>query len=127
MRGNRALNHVALALANRRHVDRDGTGFHAELRGVVHQMRDLGTPNLVLAGQAGDVGTGAADPAAFHDGSPPPRPCQVPGEELAPLSAAKNEDVEAFRCRHGLSPYLWGSDRAVLPLVHLRSPAHGLR
>src|SRR5260221_3945484 len=52
MRGNRVIDHVALALANRRHVDRDGAGFHAELRGVVHQMRDLRAPNLVLAWQA---------------------------------------------------------------------------
>ena len=41
VRGNLALDHVALALADRRHVDGDGTDHRAELRGVAHQMRDL--------------------------------------------------------------------------------------
>src|SRR5882724_6785158 len=34
MRGNLAVDHVALALANRRHVDGNGTGHRAELRAV---------------------------------------------------------------------------------------------
>jgi hypothetical protein len=59
MRGNQPLHHVALALANRRHVDRDGTGRRTLLRGMVRQMRDRRAPNLILAGQAVDIGTGA--------------------------------------------------------------------
>jgi hypothetical protein len=70
MRRDLAVNHVALALANGRHVDRDGAGRRAELRGVMHQMRNLCAPYLVLAGQAGDVGARAPDPLPLHDGSP---------------------------------------------------------
>ena len=54
---NFTVDHVALALANLCHVGCDGTGRRAELRGVTHQLCDPRAPNLILAGQAGDVGT----------------------------------------------------------------------
>jgi hypothetical protein len=54
-----AVNHVALALANLYHVGRDGTRRCTELRGVMRQMCDPRAANLILAGQAGDVGAGA--------------------------------------------------------------------
>jgi hypothetical protein len=73
-----AVNHVALSLANLSHVSRDGTGRRAELPSVMREMRDPCAPNLILAGQAGDVGTGAPDPPALHDGSPSPRPRHMP-------------------------------------------------
>ena len=94
MRGDFAFNHVALALANLRHVGRDGTGRRAELRCVMRQMRDPRAPNLVLAGQAGDVGAGAADPPALDDGSPSPRSRHMPSQQLAALSAAKDQDFK---------------------------------
>src|SRR5262249_59923175 len=78
MRRDLAADHVALALNNARHIGRDGTGHHPELRTVTRQMRDLRAPNLVLAGQTGDVGAGAADPATFDDGGPPPPFRQMP-------------------------------------------------
>src|SRR5262245_11578185 len=74
------VDHLALALADRRHVGRDGAGYHAEVRALARQMRDPRAPNLVLAGQAGDVGAGAADPPALDDGSPPPRLRHVPSQ-----------------------------------------------
>jgi hypothetical protein len=80
MQGNLAVNHVPLALANLRHVGGDGTGHRAELRGVLHQMCDPRAPNLILAGQAGDVGTGAPDPPALYNGSPPPRSRHMPSQ-----------------------------------------------
>jgi hypothetical protein len=97
-----ALDHVALALHNGRHVDRDGTHHDAELRAVPRQMRDFRAPDLVLARQAGDVGAGATDPAALDDGNPSPRLRHVPCEQLATLAAAQDEDVKLFRLRHGL-------------------------
>jgi hypothetical protein len=81
MKGNLPLDHIALALANLRHVGGDGAGDHrAELLGVLRQMRDPRAPDLILAGQAGDVGTGPADPPALDDGSPPPRSGHVPSQ-----------------------------------------------
>ena len=66
VKGDEVFHHGALALADRDHVDGDGTGLHAEFGGVAEQVRDLGGRDLVLAGKAGDVRAGAADPAAFH-------------------------------------------------------------
>src|SRR5215831_20017978 len=55
MQRNLALDHIALALADLRHISRDRTADHrAELGGVTRQMRDSRAPNLVLAGEAGD-------------------------------------------------------------------------
>jgi len=71
VRGNLAVDHVALALANLHHVDRHATGLRAELRGVPRHVRDARAPDLVLAGHAVDVRTGAADPVSLHDGSAP--------------------------------------------------------
>ncbi len=72
MRGDLRGDHLALALANLRHVDLDRPGDHAEFGRMAREMSDLGASNLVLARQAGDVGAGAADPPPLDDrGSPP--------------------------------------------------------
>src|ERR1700730_931301 len=105
MQRNLAVDHLPFALANPRHVGRDGTGDHrAELCGVLRQVGDPGTPNLIFAGQAGNVGTGAPDPPALHDGSPPPRSRHVPSEQLATLSTAEDQDFKPFWLRHELPP-----------------------
>src|SRR5260370_18379009 len=93
---NFAVNHVALALANLCHVGRNGTGRRAELRGVMHQMCNPRAPNLILAGQAGDVGAGAPDPPPLHDGSPSPRSRHMPSQYLSTLSTAKDHDFKLF-------------------------------
>ena len=56
--------------------------------------------DLVLAGHAIDVGTGATNPASLHDGRPPPRLRHVPGQELAACATAKNQDFKSLRLRH---------------------------
>src|SRR5262245_36599099 len=104
MRGNLVVNHVALALANRRHVDGDGTGHDAEFRGVTGQMRDFGAANHILTRHTGDVRAGSADPPPLHDGSPSARSRHMPGDELATSATAKDQDFKSFRLRHGLSP-----------------------
>ncbi len=86
--GDLAVDHVLLAAPNLRHVRHDCTRLGAKLSGVVGQMRDARAPDLVLAGQAGDGGTGATDPTAFNDRNALPRSGQMPGEQLATLSAA---------------------------------------
>ena len=100
MQGNLAVNHVALALAHRRHVDRDRTGHRAELRGVARQMRDLGAPNLILTGQTVDVGTRAPDIPALHDDSLSPGLRHMPSQELATNSTTKDQDFIHFWLRH---------------------------
>ena len=95
-----ATDHIALAAQNSRHVGRDGTGCHAELPAVLREVRHPGTPNLGLAGHAGDVGTGAADPAALHKGGPPPRLRQMPSDQLASLSAPEDQYIKLFDLRH---------------------------
>jgi hypothetical protein len=66
-------------------------------------MYDLGAPNFVLAGQTGDVWTGAADPATLDDGSSTPRLRHMPRQQLAAFAAAKDQNVELFRLRHDRS------------------------
>ena len=56
--------------------------------------------NLVLGGQAGDVGTGAPDPSPLDDRRLSPGPRQLPGQELAPLSTAEDQDFIPFRLKH---------------------------
>jgi hypothetical protein len=72
MEGDLARHHVALALTHLRHIDADATSRGAEMSRVVCKLRHLGAPDLVLARQARDVGTGAADPPPLHNGGPPP-------------------------------------------------------
>ncbi len=102
--GNLAVDHLALALAHPCHVGCHGTRHRAELRGVMRQMRDPCAPNLVLARQASDGGTRAADPAALHDGDTFPRSRKVPSQQLAPLSATKDQNFEPLCLRHELPP-----------------------
>ena len=52
-----AVDHVALALAYRGHVGLDRTSHRAKLARVVRQICNPCTPDLILAGHAGDVGT----------------------------------------------------------------------
>jgi hypothetical protein len=96
MQGNLAVNHVPLALAHCRHVGLDRTGHGPEPRGVTRQIRHPRAPNLVLAGQAGDVGAGAPDPPALDDGSPSSRPRHMPGQQLATEATAKHQDFKPF-------------------------------
>src|SRR5262245_55908804 len=86
--GDVAVDHVLFAPPNLRQVGRDWTGHCAELIGVAAKVCDACAPDLVLAGQAGDGGTGAADPATLNHRNALPRSGQMPGEQLATLSAA---------------------------------------
>src|SRR6185437_2925683 len=99
--GDQAIHHVTLALANLGHVDRDRTCPRTKCVCAPRQIRDLGTPYLVLAGEAIDVGAGSADPSALHDGGAPAGPCQVPRQILSAFSAAKDEGLYPFRFSHG--------------------------
>ena len=96
------FHHGAFALADRDHVDRDGAELHAEVGGMAEQMRDLGGPDLILAGKARDVRAGTADPAAFHHGGAEPGFGQVPRKEFAAGATAEDQDVVVFR--HDASP-----------------------
>jgi hypothetical protein len=84
------VDHVALALANLHHVDRDAIGRRPELRAVARDVRDVRAPDLVLARHAVDVRARAADPPALHDRRAPAGSCQVPGEQLPALSTAEH-------------------------------------
>jgi hypothetical protein len=47
---------------------------------------------------------GAADPATLDNGSSLPRLRHMPGQQLAALTAAEDQDVELFRMRHDYPP-----------------------
>jgi hypothetical protein len=71
---------------------------------MARQMRDLRAPNLILAGQAVDIGTGAPDVPALHDGSLSPGLRHMPSQELATESTAKDQDFKPFWLRHVFPP-----------------------
>jgi hypothetical protein len=73
-----------------------------ELSSVAHQIRDLRAPNLILTGQAVDIGTGAPDIPALHDGSRSPGSRHLPIQELATLAAAEDQDFKPFWLSHAL-------------------------
>ncbi len=62
-----AVDHLALALAHRRHVDPDILLADAEFLAAKKVGRDLGAVDDVLARQAGDVRARAADVFALDD------------------------------------------------------------
>src|SRR5262245_3984721 len=101
MRGDLMVDHLALAITHSRHVDGDTPGLRAVLGAVAHERGDLRTLDLVLAGHAVDVGTGATDPSALHDGRPSSRSRHVPRQELAARATTKDENLESIRLRHG--------------------------
>src|SRR5271156_2197415 len=84
-----ASDHLAFAVAHDRHVDARVLLADAEFFAPVEKRGDLRAVNDVLARQAGDVGTGTADPFALNNNGPLPFPGQGPGEILAALAAAK--------------------------------------
>jgi hypothetical protein len=101
-----APNHIALAAEDRQHVGCDGTSHYTELPAVLGKMHHPRAPDLGLARHAGDIWAGAADPSALHKGRAPPGLGQVPGDQLASLSAAENQRIEVFALRHELPPGL---------------------
>src|SRR5262245_12643994 len=101
--GDLAVDHVLLAAPNLRHIGRHRASLRAEMSGVAGEMCDARAPDLVLAGQAGDGGTGAADPTAFYDRNALPGSGQMPGEQLATLSAAYDQEIVMFRLGHEFS------------------------
>src|SRR5215471_7836280 len=110
--GDLPVDHVLLAAPNLRHIDRNCAGLCAELSGVAGEMCDARAPDLVLAGQAGDGGTGAADPTAFYDRNALPGSGQMPGEQLATLSAAYDQEIVMFWLGHEFSSSASQSDEA---------------
>lgn len=87
--GDHAIDHVALALADFGHLDCNGARLSKTCR-VMHEVRHLRAPNLILAGKAIDIGTGAADPTALHYRCPPPGPRHVLGQKHATISTTKD-------------------------------------
>jgi hypothetical protein len=72
------------------------------LNAVTRKMRNFRVRNLILAGHASDVGTGATNPASLHDGGPAPGLRQVPSHEFAANSAAKDENFKPLRLHHSI-------------------------
>jgi hypothetical protein len=104
MRRDVAVDHVALALANLRHVCHDGAGHRTELFCVMREIRDPCAPDLILAWQACDIGTGTSYPPALHNSCSSTGVRHMPRQQLASRSAAENQRLIMFRLRHDLPP-----------------------
>src|SRR5262249_14342956 len=94
------VGHATLDIAHGPNVARNRPRLRADLGTMTHERRDLRTPDLVLAGHAIDVRTGATNPSSLHDGRPSPRSRHVPRQELAARATTKNQDFKSFRLRH---------------------------
>src|SRR5262249_4623984 len=94
---NLAFNHLAFALPHAPHIGRNRAGHGAEVRGLTYEVSDPRAPDFILAWHAGDVGAGAAHPAALDNDGALPRLPHVPSEQLAALAAAKDQTVDLFR------------------------------
>src|SRR5690349_23411153 len=90
VRSDLTVDHGALPVTDRGHVDLDTPRLRTVLGAMAHERYDLGALDLVLAGHAVDVGARAPDPSSLHDGGPPPRLPHVPRQELAARATAKN-------------------------------------
>src|SRR5579864_9160338 len=72
----------------------------AEFSGASHHPGDACAPDLVLAGQAVDVRTGAADPAAFDYSRFLTGLRQAPSKVFAALAATDDNHVVSLGLRH---------------------------
>jgi hypothetical protein len=113
-----AFDHVAFAFAHLRHVDRERSRHGAERSRSLGEMRDPRAPDLVLARQACHGRAGAADPLALDDSDAPAFLRQMPGQQLAALAAAKDENVEVFGLGHGILRCDFGGDAGGRRSVH---------
>src|ERR1700722_2931977 len=66
MNRDQGLNHLALPVSHRRHVSCGGTGVNAEFPGVANKVGNPGTPDLVFARKAIDVGARAPYPSPLQ-------------------------------------------------------------
>ena len=95
-----AVDHVVLALQHFRHIDRYRPGCDAERCSVPDNFCDARTPDLVLTGEAVDVGTGASDPSAFDHRSSVARLRHMPGKILSTFAASDDNHVVPFGFGH---------------------------
>ena len=97
MHVDQAGHHFTLAITDSRHVDADIVLADSELHAAKEVGSDLGAVNNILARKAGNVGAGATDPFSLDDKGFLSLLGQGPGDELAGLSAAEDDEVVVFR------------------------------
>src|SRR5262249_36579455 len=96
------VDHLALARSHAFHVDARPLRAYA-VRGSVHrEVRNLRAADDVLARQARDVRTRAADQTSFDDDDRASLPPQLPGDPLAGLAATENNVLYAVAFAHAL-------------------------
>ena len=93
---NEVLNHLALALAHRCHIDMNILFADAELVAAIKERRNLGAVDDVLTGQARDVRTRAAYIFALDHNHALSLLCGGPGKKFSAGSAAENDKVVLF-------------------------------
>jgi hypothetical protein len=95
-----AFDHLALAPANVLHPGGGRHGAGAVIGGVPDQLRHPGTLDDILARQAGDVGTGAADQPTLDHHHRATLLRQLPGDVLARLPAAEDDVFDLIGAVH---------------------------
>src|SRR5215470_1906424 len=102
MCGDLLVHHLALPVTDRCHVDLDMTRPRPVLGAMAYQRCDLRALDLVLAGQAIDVGARPTNPSALHHRRASSRSRHVPRQKLPARSTSENEELELFRLHFDL-------------------------
>jgi hypothetical protein len=87
------LDHSALSISDRSHVDTEPIDTNSKFLAAPDVVRELRGMDDVLARQARDVWTGAADILPLYNRHTPSATTECPGKELSSGSAAKNEEI----------------------------------
>src|SRR6516162_3845661 len=92
MHVHQTVDHLALAIAYRRHVDLETVFGDSELVAPPKVRGNLGAVDDIFAGKASDVGTGAADILSLDDGDVLSLFGQRPSNVLGSFAAAQDYD-----------------------------------
>ena len=92
-----AGHHLALAVTDARHINRETVVTNAKFLASAKIGRDLGSVDDVLARQAGDVRARSANVLAIDDDNVLSFSSKRPGSYSRTRAAAQNDHVEFFR------------------------------
>ena len=101
-----AFDHFAFAALDAGHIGGERAEIEAEFGGARGVGVHFGALNNVFAGQAGDVGAGAADKFAFYDCGTMAFAGEGPGDVLPCFPASDDEMFVVFDVGHSLPPWV---------------------
>src|SRR5580692_12275601 len=102
----KAVNNVALTLANANQVNGDAASADAVIRATPRKIGDAPARHHRLGGRAAFIHAGSADVCALHERRAPSGIGQGLAQRRAPLARADDDGLVVIRCAHE-----WSSGR----------------